>query len=213
MQPDILDGEVLAEKIRRGETISAEETRAVFKTADGAGMLYYKMLTMVREQRSLSDLPDTLKEIIKTKAWQRWRWVGSTFGQNSLGSYLTSPPPNGVGIQLDTVEKLVADDAEALALYRQEMKEQGARNDLRSNPTEVIRNDRGKAYMLDRLQRERPDLFERVKAGELSANAAAIAAGFRKKPTPMQIMLKLLPKLTAAERAQLMNLLSERKAA
>jgi hypothetical protein len=35
----------------------------------------------------------------------------------------------------------------------------------------------GKAYTLDRLKRERPDLFARVVAKELSANKAAIEAG------------------------------------
>lgn len=37
-------------------------------------------------------------------------------------------------------------------------------------------------YTLARLHRDRPDLAQRVEAGELSANAAAIEAGFRKKP-------------------------------
>lgn len=36
-------------------------------------------------------------------------------------------------------------------------------------------------YALRRLKRDRPDLAERVVAGELSANAAAIEAGFRRK--------------------------------
>jgi hypothetical protein len=35
-----------------------------------------------------------------------------------------------------------------------------------------------RAYTLDRLQRERPDLFAEVVAKRLSANAAAIEAGF-----------------------------------
>jgi hypothetical protein len=39
------------------ERISAEETMAVFATADAAGLLYDQMLTMVREQRSLAELP------------------------------------------------------------------------------------------------------------------------------------------------------------
>jgi hypothetical protein len=38
-----------------------------------------------------------------------------------------------------------------------------------------------KAHWLARLRRDRPDLAEKVIAGELSANAAAIEAGFRKK--------------------------------
>jgi hypothetical protein len=48
----------------------------------------------------------------------------------------------------------------------------------------VTRFQRGnqRAYILARLHRDRPDLAQRVEAGELSANAAAIEAGFRKKP-------------------------------
>ena len=35
-----------------------------------------------------------------------------------------------------------------------------------------------RAYVLARLDRDRPDLAQRVRNGELSANAAAIEAGF-----------------------------------
>jgi hypothetical protein len=55
-------------------------------------------------------------------------------------------------------------------------------------------------YTLKRLKRDRPDLFEDVLNGELSANAAAIEAGFRKKPTPFETVCKLLPKLTAVQK-------------
>jgi hypothetical protein len=57
-----------------------------------------------------------------------------------------------------------------------------------------------KAYTLSRLKKNAPELFERVKAGELSANAAALQAGFRKQPSPLEIVQKNLPKLTAGER-------------
>jgi hypothetical protein len=58
-------------------------------------------------------------------------------------------------------------------------------------------------YTLARLNRDRPDLAARVRAGELSANAAAIEAGFRKKPSALEQVLRLLPKLTSEERAVL----------
>lgn len=41
-----------------------------------------------------------------------------------------------------------------------------------------------KPGILRRLARERPDLLERFERGELTANAAAIEAGFRKPPKP-----------------------------
>ena len=64
-----------------------------------------------------------------------------------------------------------------------------------------------RAYTLDRLQRENPKLFDCVVAGDLSANAAAIKAGFRQKPTPFEKIVKLLPKLSAGEKAKLKRLL------
>lgn len=36
-------------------------------------------------------------------------------------------------------------------------------------------------YALKRLRRDRPDLFQRVVSGEMSANAAAVEAGFRRQ--------------------------------
>lgn len=54
-------------------------------------------------------------------------------------------------------------------------------------------------HWIRRLNRDRPDLAERVVKGELSANAAAIQAGFRRKLSPLEQILKLLPKLTTEE--------------
>lgn len=49
-----------------------------------------------------------------------------------------------------------------------------------SNITRLPRGT-GETYTLARLRRDRPDLAKRVAAGELSANAAAIEAGFRRR--------------------------------
>ena len=58
-----------------------------------------------------------------------------------------------------------------------------------------------KKYTLDRLKRERPDLFERVVAKELSANAAAKEAGWRSKKTPLTQLRKAWAKASAEEKA------------
>ena len=65
-----------------------------------------------------------------------------------------------------------------------------------------------RAYALNRLEREAPELFERVVAGELSANAAAIKAGFRKVQTPMEAARKAIAKLTPDEKRELLEELS-----
>lgn len=58
------------------------------------------------------------------------------------------------------------------------------------------------AAALRRLRKDRPDIHARVLAGEITANAGMIDGGFRKKrpskkQTPLEKMLKLLPKLNA----------------
>jgi len=40
---------------------------------------------------------------------------------------------------------------------------------------------RGRDYNLARLDRDRPDLASRVRAGIITANAGAVAAGFRRR--------------------------------
>jgi hypothetical protein len=64
-----------------------------------------------------------------------------------------------------------------------------------------------RASTLERLARESPHLHTAVAAGELSANAAAIQAGLRKKPSAFAQVKRLVPKLTPMERRELMALL------
>ena len=59
---------------------------------------------------------------------------------------------------------------------------------------------RGVTYIHKRLKRDRPDLLKRVVSGELSANAAAVEAGFRKRPSALEQMQKLWLRLSPAER-------------
>jgi hypothetical protein len=66
-----------------------------------------------------------------------------------------------------------------------------------------------RAYTLARLDRDGfTDLAAKVRAKELSANAAAQAAGFRKKLTPFDKVKKLIPKLSDEERTELVALLT-----
>ena len=59
-----------------------------------------------------------------------------------------------------------------------------------------------KAYTVSRLKRDRPDLFEKVVAGELSANKAAIEAGFRRRSrTPSESLDYWWAKATPDEQA------------
>ena len=68
------------------------------------------------------------------------------------------------------------------------------RSEQGSIPT--LKVGRGREYDVARLDRYSPELAAEVRAGNLSANAAAIQAGFRKKPSPFEIARRQVPKLT-----------------
>jgi hypothetical protein len=63
---------------------------------------------------------------------------------------------------------------------------------------------RGAEYWTARIADERPDILERMKAGDFkSVRAAAIAAGIVKVPSALEVAKKAILKLSAAERKAL----------
>jgi hypothetical protein len=143
---------------------------------------------------------DFIKAVIREKSWEkRTIRTGELITLSSLRELITKPPLEGYGEKIEDVERMIANDPEALADFREAVKEQGKRNDLCSNATEV-KSNRGKAYTLSRLKRETPDLFASVVRGELSANAAAVKAGWRKVKTPLELLRAAWVRANAPER-------------
>lgn len=145
----------------------------------------------------MKQFPGLLKKIIFNKAWERRVNKGKVIELSSLRELITEKPIRGWGEDPKKVEAVIKDDPECLALFRQAMTQQpGARTDLCNNITEVEPQKTGtsKAYTCERLSKIAPELFEEVKAGRMSANAAAIQAGIRKKPTPEDACLKAFRK-------------------
>ena len=155
----------------------------------------------------LKQFPGLLKKIIDNEAWKRRINKGRVIELSSLRELITEKPIRGWGEDPRKVEAVIKDDPECLAKFREAMKEQGRRTDLGDNITEVRPQEKGtsKAYTCERLRRESPELFEEVKAGRISANAAAIKAGIRKKPTPLKELLRWWKKATAAERNEFLK--------
>jgi len=138
----------------------------------------------------LKYFPGLLKKIIQSKAWERRVTHGQIVELNSLRELITEQPIRGWGEDPRKVEAVIKDDPECLTMYREAMKGQEGGDKTSKEPTcNNITGDSqpnaitgtSKSYTLSRLERESPELFDSVCSGELSANAAAIKAGFRKK--------------------------------
>lgn len=179
-------------EIEKGQLVST--TIQCFQRADG----------------SLKNFPGLLKKIISEKAWERRVHNGRVIELSSLRELIESKPVDGWGQDPAKIEAVIRDDVEALAMWREEMTEEhggdhgnqytGGKNNNVILAAPVQGNSR--SYTVARLKQQAPELFEKVVSGELSANAAAIQAGFRKVKTPLDNLEYWWRKASEVERAE-----------
>jgi hypothetical protein len=102
-------------------------------------------------------------------------------GNRRFRSFIETPPLEGCGWKEDAVRRLIADDLKIRDLWDQAVQRppyvHADVDNIHVRPTGTSLD-----ATLRRLRKNHPELHGRVLAGELSANAAAIEAGFRKKP-------------------------------
>lgn len=159
---------------------------------------------------NLENIPALVCRVIKTGAWQKRVQDGEVFEHSRFIDFITAKPLSGCGWPPGKVEALIKGHSEVEELWEHVMKmPPGTRTDLVDNINEVEGRSTGtsRRYILSRLKREDPKLFKQVVDGKLSANAAAIKAGFRRKLTPFEQIQKLILKLTDKERRQLREML------
>ena len=163
---------------------------------------------------NLETVPALLRRIIENKAWEaRQVKMHGVVQLSSLRELITKEPMVGWGENPDRIEALIRDDAEVLAMWREEMVERPGKpskvnldNADNVSNKERVQAGNSRAYTVSRLQREAPDLFAQVAAGTISANAAAIKAGFRKKPTPLDQLNAAWNKVSEEERRQFLDM-------
>lgn len=150
---------------------------------------------------SLDNFPALLKRVIEERAWERRLHNGRLIELASLRELVTLKPLEGWGQNPSKIEAVIKDSAEVLAMWREEMTNEPHKH-LSDGDNITIKPERGtgKSYTVSRLKRESPELFERVVAGELSANAAAIKAGWRKVKSPLEHLSHWWSKASQEER-------------
>jgi hypothetical protein len=144
--------------------------------------------------------PNILKEIIGEHEWVgRCDSAGVEF--KSFEAFAACPLWEGLGC---TIADLMAICRKREDVQKRINEEIGAapKHVGRGHRSDNVTPNRGNnpTYALKRLKRDRPDLAEKVIAGELSTNAAAIEAGFRKPPSPLKQLRKAWAKASLDER-------------
>lgn len=146
---------------------------------------------------ALANVPSLLKKVIAEQMW-RERFVTQTkqvITFKSFREFVEADPPEGLKANVNLLLRICADyeDMEAVSMISTEVGGNkgapiGNSNATKTNvsntniclgedkPTRGDTTD----YTVRRLSKQRPDIHAKVIAGELSPNAAAIEAGFRK---------------------------------
>ena len=133
----------------------------------------------------MKQFPGLLKKIIETKAWLRRISSGKVVELTSLRELITAKPVRGWGEDIKTVEAVIRNDPECLAMFREAMVQHGGdrKSDAikRNNVTvdsEMTGNSR--AYSISRVQSQcDAKTVAAVMAGKMSANGALVKAGLR----------------------------------
>jgi hypothetical protein len=134
-------------------------------------------------------LPALITRIIKDQLWIGQRsFHGHEF--KTFRQFVEDETSGGLRVKYNVLMDYCKHDTECTRLLKElepELAKQGGdgsnqyskkENSKGSNTTLA---DRGSTYTLRRLKRDRPDLAQKVIGGDLSAHAAAIEAGFRKR--------------------------------
>lgn len=184
---------------------------------------------------TLPHVPQWTREILSTGAWRERFEHGRRIAFDDFVEFITlASSKGGCGLDPDKVTALLrkSEDIEALDLWLTAIRQKEAHETNANAPnlldkggdrrSEIFQSSdgknsatlkgRGSTYAHARLRRDRPDLHARVLAGEISAHAAMVEAGFRKKRQrkPKSVLpriLKLLPELTPGERDELQSIL------
>ncbi|TAL44040.1 MAG: hypothetical protein EPN91_05170 [Salinibacterium sp.] len=149
--------------------------------------------------RGLNGVPSLLRQVLETRAWaeRELRDTGEVVRFRSVAEFVRAAPPNGLGSDLRMMERLIRDDAELTVMFARacaapplvladDKSEVCDPAPAEAEPPRdnVPGSSRGnsRVHALDRLEKERPDLYGQVKAEEISAHQAMQQAGFRKRP-------------------------------
>lgn len=152
----------------------------------GRGYVVDSLAGAIRDgEHGLKLVPGLLKRVCGESAWRK-RYVEATKSVaefDTFAGFVAASPPEGLGVDLETLRKLCRDDPEARDIIdRETAGRQGQRSDLFDNVQEVPAPTGNTAdRALRKLRADAPELHRQVLDGALSPHAAMVAAGFRRK--------------------------------
>jgi hypothetical protein len=170
---------------------------------------------------TIQQAPRLLRVILETGAWRDFHTaLGEPVHHDRFHQFVETDPDDGLGVDMALIDRIVGTkDPDLLRMLR--AAKAGKRGRPRRSPSPGNSVDStpfsGKGHSsdltADRLAREAPEQYAAVKSGELSINAAAVAAGIRshrisvRTDDPASVARSLRKHLSPGQLAELRRLL------
>ncbi len=159
-----------------------------------------------RSEGNLGNVAPLIARVLDTGAWKKREvaQIGEVVQFDRFIDFIRTPPLRGCGWEPEKVEALLKQakaDQDLLRRWRAAVTR--PKHVHADGDSITIKPERGtsRAYTLTRLAADHPAIYQRVVAGELSANAAAIEAGLRQPPSALKQLQKNWARATEDERA------------
>lgn len=143
-----------------------------------------------RGGNALADVPDLLKRILREEAWREFATIrGGLVQHERFVDFVTTPPTAGLGASIDLVRRIVSADVEAVDLLDRAVQNPhgGDRGKLDNMQLASHPSGTSREASLRRLRKDAPELHAEVLAGRLTAHAAMVKAGFRRKTVSVPV--------------------------
>lgn len=144
-------------------------------------------------EHGLTAVPMLLRRVLEEEGWREFRTKrGDLVRHDRFERFVETPPLKGLGASVELIRRIVADkdhwdvlDMVDRALQRPNGTNQHGK--VVDNVNTLRPDGNGRTQALRRLRKDRPDLHERVLAGELSPHGAMVQAGFRKRTATVPV--------------------------
>lgn len=160
--------------------------------------------------RNLAVVPGLLGRVLREGLWkERVIKTGEIITFDSFERFVVTPPLEGLGASVRLIRNIIRDDIKTTDLLDQALKHPdgnptGANQHTGGTVDNIHGSDRptgtSRDAALRRLRKDRPDLHARVIADELTAHAAMVEAGFRRRLTAFDRLIADWRRATPDER-------------
>lgn len=142
---------------------------------------------------SIDEVPDLVIRVVNDDLWREFTTkMHNHIVHESFESFVEAEPLAGIGTTMTTLRRICTGNVAALdaldrAVQRPKHLNRGRAD--RNNVTDPAYHPEGNAAdkALRRLRKDRPDLHAEVLAGNLSAHAAMVNAGFRPRTLSVRL--------------------------